>query len=251
VNPAPSSPFFAIVLAAGDSQRMGRPKALLEFDGRTALDLCVTACLEGGASEVVVVLGAEAEPIRKASRALLRSSAPVRLVVNERHATGQTSSVQCALAEIPAGAFLVFPVDLPLVDGSVVRALAEAYRKERERSQRIFVAVHAKRRGHPVLFGERTRPGVLALAPEAPLHLVVRARPGRVVEVPVRSPEILRDLDTPEDYARALEARRAGAPPAEKPAAPAPEALVAAQRPARRTETSAKGRRSRRVPKSS
>ena len=109
---------------------------------------------------------------------------------------------------------LVFPVDHPLVAGQDVAALGEAYRRDHERGQRIFVVTHEKRRGHPVLFGERLARAIVALGDADPLHRVLRADAGRVVEVPVRNEHVLTDADTAEDYENLLAAFRARQAPA-------------------------------------
>jgi molybdenum cofactor cytidylyltransferase len=207
--------FAALVLAAGESQRMGRPKALLDFDGRTALSLAIEACASGGAQEVVVVLGAGAKEIGASVPSKGKAaSPPVRTVLNERHAAGQTSSVKVGLDAVADAdlALLVLPVDHPLVEAEDVAALAEACGRDREGGRRIFVATHRGRRGHPVLFGRSLRRAILALADEEPLHRVVRAVHGRAVEVPVRNPFVLLDADTPEDHASLLAAFRARRP---------------------------------------
>lgn len=203
-------PFAALVLAAGESKRMGRPKALLDFDGATALSLATEACARGGAEEVVVVLGAGAKEIAASLPSKGKSSPPVRTVVNARHASGQTSSVKTGLEAVADAdlALLVLPVDHPLVEADDVAALAETCGRDREGARRIFVATHRGRRGHPVLFGRGLRRAILALGDGEPLHRVVRAIPGRVVEVPVRNPFVLLDADTPEDHATLLAAYR-------------------------------------------
>ncbi|MGH7150553.1 MAG: nucleotidyltransferase family protein [Planctomycetota bacterium] len=205
--------FAALVLAAGESKRMGQPKALLDFDGSSALSLATEACARGGAQEVVVVLGAEAKEIARSLPAKGKGASgapPVRTVLNERHAEGQTSSVKAGLNAVADAdlALLVLPVDHPLVEAEDVLALAEACGRDREGARRIFVATHRGRRGHPVLFGRGLRRAILALGDEEPLHRVVRAVPGRVVEVPVRNPFVLLDADSPEDHASLLAAYR-------------------------------------------
>jgi molybdenum cofactor cytidylyltransferase len=205
--------FAALVLAAGESRRMGSPKALLDFDGRSAVALAAEACVRGGAREVVIVLGAGAEEVEKHLRKTPRDAptlTPVRTVRNEGYAAGQTSSVKAGLAAVagPRLAVLVLPVDHPLVEGEDVAALAKACRRDPEGAQRVFVVTHRRRRGHPVLFGRNLRRPILALGDDEPLHKLVRAVPGRVVEVPVRNPFVLLDADTAEDHASLLAAYR-------------------------------------------
>jgi molybdenum cofactor cytidylyltransferase len=213
--------FAAIVLAAGESERMGKPKALLDFDGRTALSLAIDACRGGGAHRIVVVLGARAKEVSDSleKRDLFHrrsKGVAVQTVVHAGFRAGQTSSVKSGVEAIddPGCGLLVLPVDHPLVTGEDVAAVGEAYRRSHERGQRIFVATHNKRRGHPVLFGERLARAILALGDGDPLHRVVRAEAGRVVEVPVRNEHVLTDADTTEEYEALLAAFRARHTPA-------------------------------------
>lgn len=193
-----------LILAAGASARMGRPKALLDFAGRAALDVIRDTCRAAGLARPVVVVGADAGAIREHL-----VGAAVRLVENAQWPSGQTSSLQCALRALPAAAeaFLVWPVDVPLAAETTVRALVGVRR--RERGGGIVVPVSGGRRGHPALFAASFAAEFLALDPAVPAHAVVRKDPSRVREVPVNDPFATMPLDTPDDYARMREALRA------------------------------------------
>jgi CTP:molybdopterin cytidylyltransferase MocA len=117
----------AIVLAAGASSRMGRPKALLDMGGRPAVERVVAALRDGGAGEIVVVVGRHADEIR--AGADLRG---VRVVDNPDWAGWRTSSVQRGLAALPPGTewTLLALVDMPLVRADTVRALLAARRDD-------------------------------------------------------------------------------------------------------------------------
>jgi CTP:molybdopterin cytidylyltransferase MocA len=92
---------------------------------------------------------------------------------------------------------LLFPVDHPLVEAPVVRALLDAFAARPDAE--VVLPVHGGRRGHPVVFAARVFPEIAALGPDQPLHEVVH-RPGRVVvEVSAGSDAVLRNLDRPED----------------------------------------------------
>ena len=180
----------AVVLAAGGSTRMGRPKALVEIGGRTALAGIVGACRDGGCSPVLVVVGSDAEAVGAAARA-----AGAVVVENGAGSRGRSTSVKAALPHLPPGTrnVLLFPVDHPLVEADVVRALLAAPTAE------VVVPVHGGRRGHPILLSAALLPEIAALGDDEPLRNVVHA-PGRnVVEVPVDSDAVLRNIDRPED----------------------------------------------------
>lgn len=194
-----------IVLAAGASTRMGRPKALLPFDGETCLSLVLRACAEGGTAAPIVVLGHEAETLRAA---LPEGARPC---LNPAFAsTGPAASLQAGLRLVPAeaGAALLFPVDFPLVTGRDVAALIGRWRDAQPGGIRIVLPSHQQRRGHPALFDRAVFPALAALAPDAPIHDVVRAHAGSLEHVVVDDPWVLMDLDTPEDYERCLAAYR-------------------------------------------
>ncbi|MBI2930297.1 MAG: nucleotidyltransferase family protein [Planctomycetes bacterium] len=184
-----------LILAAGESTRMGRPKALLEFGGRTALDLVLRACRELG--DPIVVVGAHADAIR--------ARVPVDAVVNPAYARGQTSSLKVGLRNLPAGteAFLLYPVDFPLVTAAQVGRLAGAWARRGPKA-RIIIPSHDGRRGHPVVFDAFLREEFLRLADEAPARAVVRAHAEEIAYVTFDEPDVLMDMDTPEDYARCL-----------------------------------------------
>jgi molybdenum cofactor cytidylyltransferase len=180
-----------LILAAGASTRMGRHKALLVVGGLPALGRAIAVCRAAGLGRPVVVLGALAEAIRPAARG-------ARVVVNRRWARGQTSSLKAGLRALPssARAFLLYPVDFPLITPAVVRSLVAA----RERTGKaIVIPSHAMRRGHPVLFDAALRREFLALGDGEPARRVVDAEPRRIAYVAAPA-AVLRDMDTPGDY---------------------------------------------------
>lgn len=185
-----------IVLAAGASERMGRPKALLPIDGRPAVEVVAAALRSGGCERVLVVVGRHAEEIR--------SGAPldgVELVEHAGWAAGRTSSLQAGLAACGAGATCVAValVDMPFVRAETVRALLGAARSHPDAE--VVVPAHGGRRGHPIVLSAAVLPRVRALGADEPLHVVVRC--AHAVEVPVDDAGVLVDLDTPDDLRRA------------------------------------------------
>jgi CTP:molybdopterin cytidylyltransferase MocA len=192
-----------IVLAAGASSRMGRPKALLDFDGRAALDLVLDA-LHGHLAPVVV-LGPNHEEIR--GRVALGAA---RVALNPDVDSGQTASLKAALALLPpeSPAFFFMPVDVPLVAAADVARLVEAFRKNADPGKAIFIPSHAMKRGHPVLCRRELAAEFFALPSDAPARNVMNRSPARIVYVDFPEPYVLMDMDRPEDYVRCLEAYR-------------------------------------------
>jgi molybdenum cofactor cytidylyltransferase len=181
----------AIVLAAGKSERMGSPKALLPLRGRTFLAHILDAIANSTIEDPVVVIGhhrAEIEPVVKQS---------ARVIFNPDYELGMITSFQAgirALRRDITGA-LLFLVDHPLVETATIKALIANFAPHR-----IVLPVFAGRRGHPVLFASEILQEILVLTSSQGANIVVRKDPSRVVEVPVKSPGILVDVDTPEDF---------------------------------------------------
>jgi len=188
----------AVVLAAGRSRRMGAPKALLPCHGRTFLRSILDALEQAGISEVRVVLGDQADEIRAAGR--LSEDA---IVVNPRPDDGMLSSLRCGIRALGPDleGFLLWPVDHPLVLPRTVTSLVEALAAGRGG---ILVPVHDGRRGHPVLFAGRLAPLLLQAPDGVGARAVLRDHPQEVVEIPVADPGVVTDIDTPEEYGKAL-----------------------------------------------
>jgi molybdenum cofactor cytidylyltransferase len=183
----------AIVLSAGKSERMGRPKALLPFRGRTFLENILDAISESGIQHTVVVVGHHRDEIEQSV------TSPMRIVFNPDYELGMITSMQAAIRAMPtetSGALLCL-VDHPVVDPQTIKSLIAHLEPNR-----IVVPVFAGRRGHPVLFASSVLQEILALGPSQGANIVVRKDPQRVVEVSVRSAGILVDVDTPEDFQR-------------------------------------------------
>ncbi len=123
--------------------------------------------------------------------------------MNPDPARGRSSSLKRGLERAPAGDVLVVPADHPLLTRQLVARIAAAAGRAP-----IVVPSHAGRRGHPVLLSGALRAELLALGDDEPLRAVLNRDPSRVHHVEVDDPSIRVDMDTPEDYARCLEAWR-------------------------------------------
>jgi molybdenum cofactor cytidylyltransferase len=191
-----------VIVAAGRSSRMGRPKALLPAgDGQTFLSTLLRTLTDGGADEVLVVTRqGDAALGREIARAADAGVARARQVQNPAaDRGGQLSSIVAALGVVDAqsSAILVLPVDMPLVRASTVRRLIEAFRG----SQALILrAVHGGRHGHPVIFSRKVFEDLRRADPAVGARAVVHAR--GAVDVPVDDRGVLEDVDTPEDYER-------------------------------------------------
>ncbi len=183
----------AIVTAAGASSRMGRPKALLAWAGRSLLAHQTHALAEF--AEVVVVLGCHAEAIRAAPD----TASGTRFVLNESWESGRSSSLVTGFAALTGApeAVLVTGVDQPL-DPSVVDTLLSAF----EPAAEAFACPSVDgRRGHPLLLAGRLLPELLGLETLTEgLRTWTRNHRATSCEVPVADLGVLRDLNTPAQY---------------------------------------------------
>lgn len=195
----PSHPRIAgVVLAGGRSTRMGRPKAALRWGDETFIASVLRTLSDAGASPLLVVCGEHATETERA----LPAELDVSLVSNPAPERGQLSSLQVALTALgEVDGAMVSLVDHPAVRVETAAALLQAARPDR-----IVVPRHARRRGHPVVFGSALFAELRATPHEAGARAVVRADPARVVEIDVDDPGIHVDIDTPADLAAATRA---------------------------------------------
>ena len=187
--------YAGLILAAGESSRMGSPKALLEFRGETFIDRLIR-CFSAHCSPVIVVLGHEPEVIR----ASVRSRFKVGFVLNTQYQRGQFSSMQCGLRAVPADADgVVFtPVDHPNVEAETVGKLIES-------GAQIAIPQYVGRHGHPVLFSRSLIAEFLALPPDSQARAVTQRHASEIRYIDVADAGILDDIDDPEAYQRLLE----------------------------------------------
>jgi molybdenum cofactor cytidylyltransferase len=190
-----------IVLAAGASSRMGRPKALLPLGEETFLSRVCRTLAEGGVDDVVVIAGPEAAEVE---RTLAGAAVRARVVENARRDQGQLTSLQAglAVADRPGvDAVLVHLVDAPLVTPGTVRAVVEAFGRTHAPIVRPSVG---GRHGHPVVFGRAIFDELRAADPAVGAKAVVRAHAADALDVAVDDPGACQDIDTPEDYERLI-----------------------------------------------
>ncbi len=199
----------AIILAAGESSRMGRPKALLpDPGGRPFVVRLAGSFAAAGVPHIIVVAGSHSAAI---SGALDAAPLPVRpfVVTNAHPARGQLSSLWVGLDEAEragAEAVLVTLVDIPMVEVATIDRILDAWQEHRAP---IVRPAFRGRHGHPVLFDR----SVFAALRRAPLdegaRAVVHAHADDIRNVDVDDEGCVTDIDTPEDYEKLISGRGA------------------------------------------
>jgi molybdenum cofactor cytidylyltransferase len=186
-----------IVLAAGASRRLGRPKALLVLEGRTLLARAAEAQLDAGLDAVVVVLGHEAESVR--SSAGLPSDPRLRVVVNREWEEGMASSIRCGVSACgDTSAVVIALADQPDTDSVRVRAVVEAWDGEVP----LVVPVGGGRPSHPVLFARALYGELRDLRGDVGGRAIVERHWERAIRVPLTP---VGDVDTEADYRAAVD----------------------------------------------
>jgi molybdenum cofactor cytidylyltransferase len=188
-----------VVLAAGESRRMGRPKQLLPFGGATILERVVDALLDAGVGEVIVVLGHLAEEVR-----VVLGDRPVKVVINEAYREGMLSSVQCGVraAGTVQDAVLFALGDQPHIESQVVREVMDAYRSG---EAGMVIPRYGGKKGHPIIINlQRYRAAILRLPAHVGLNALMQEYADDVRFIEVSTEDIIRDIDVPEDYRREL-----------------------------------------------
>lgn len=202
--------FDCIIPAAGASSRMsepGRParlKPLLAFRESTLVETAVAAAL-GAGCRVVLVVGREAALIAACfdveAYAAARGEGLLHIVENARWEEGMLGSIQAALPSVSSAAFFLAHADMPFIEAADYRAIASAFMAAG--GETAAFGSHDGARGHPALLPSAWVPDLLALGPTESLRGFVSGKPRLLVET---GPGSLRDVDTPEDYCRALAA---------------------------------------------
>jgi molybdenum cofactor cytidylyltransferase len=204
----------ALLLAAGESERMGTPKALLEWRGQPLLSHQIQQIQRSRLTECFVVLGREAERLLPLVRSSMRPGWKARPVYNPRYGEGKCASIQAGLAAVaaPPDGILVASVDQPL-DSALLNALLRAAEVEWEKCEAagrrsIIVPAFRGRPGHPPLFCASLFAELMGISEETQgLKSIVRRNPARVMYLSWEDSGILLNLNTPMDLP-SLEARR-------------------------------------------
>ena len=188
----------AVILAAGESRRMGEQnKLLLPIGGEVLILKFVKSVCASDIDDVLVVVGHEAEKIKD-----ILQGQPVRFVANPRYLVGMTTSIQSGVRAVSpeSDGLLICLSDMPFAETSDFNCLIHAFNDFRlPESSLIVVPVFQEKRGNPVLFSREFREKILQHKGEGCRGILLEY-PKSVMEVSMENDNLFRDVDTPEDY---------------------------------------------------
>lgn len=186
----------AVVLSAGESSRMGRPKALLPIDGQTFIERIVAALKQTSVGNITIILGHKADEMKSRIDHL-----PVEILINSDYKLGQLSSLQVAVRHLEKIAdcdgMLVHLVDHPYIDPVLVATMIDRFYQS---GKLMVVPRHGGKRGHPVIFSRKLFGELLSAPMDQGAKAVVNAHRDDTLEIDTKDEGITVDIDTPELY---------------------------------------------------
>jgi len=184
----------AILLAAGQSKRMGEPKQLMPFRQSTIVEQAIDNLLGSAVNEVIVVVGYRAEDVIKAIAAK-----PIKLAVNPDYEHGMSTSIIVGLKRLHSEveAVMLALGDQPLVNSQTINRLIDEFR---DHDKGIAIPTYQGRRGHPIIFAIKYKEQLLKLKGDVGGRQIIKDHPNDVLEVAVNAESIIADFDTRSDY---------------------------------------------------
>ena len=184
----------AILLAAGESKRMGKPKQLMPLGKTTMLEQTIDNLLNSKVSEVIVVLGHKAEEIMRKL-----TTKPVKIALNPVYHQGMSTSIITGLNLVDerARAVMLALADQPFIDSQSINRLIDEFC---DHNKGIVIPTYQSRRGHPAIFAIKYKEELSGLKGDIGGRQIIEHHPDDVLEVAVDSPGINIDIDTTDDY---------------------------------------------------
>jgi molybdenum cofactor cytidylyltransferase len=199
----------AMVLAAGESTRMGQTKLLLDLEGKAILQRVLDNLCRSQVDEVILVLGHEAERILQRV-----DTHRVKVVVNKNYREGMITSIAQGLMNLndKVDAFFIVLADQPRVNPEVFNRLIAEFRRVTPQKD-IVLPTFRGRRGHPVLFSAKYKKEAFCIKGDVGLRQILQEHPDDILAVEMDTDSILQDIDTPDDYQKQLKSRLPGKDP--------------------------------------
>jgi molybdenum cofactor cytidylyltransferase len=184
----------AILLAAGKSQRMGKPKQLMPFGQSTIVEQAIDNLLGSAVDEVIVVVGYRAKEVTKTIAAK-----SVKIMFNPNYQQGMSTSIIAGLILVDpkSQAVMLALGDQPLVDSQTINRLIDEFYNH---GKGIAIPTYQGRRGHPITFAIKYKQKLLELKGDVGGREIIKDHPGDILEVAVDSESVISDIDTRADY---------------------------------------------------
>ncbi len=184
----------AVILAAGESKRMGQPKLSMVWEGKTILEHTIDNYLNSMASETIVVLGYKAKELTR-----VIGDRPAISVVNPAYREGMSSSLISGIKSVSprTQGIILALADQPAIDSQTINKLIEIFGK---RQKNIVIPVYQGKLGHPVIFHIKYREELLNIRGDIGAREVIQRHADNVLEVAVDCKGVLIDIDTPSDF---------------------------------------------------
>jgi molybdenum cofactor cytidylyltransferase len=191
-----------IILAAGASTRLGRPKQLVLLDGQPLLERVINAALESNLDHIVLVLGSHAAEIKRALGSILDHN-KLSILVNPNYHTGMAGSLKMGIRQIKNvyGAAMIILADHPNVDSGLINHLLARFQAT---DKAICVPTFKGRRGHPVCLSQKFYADIRSLTGDIGAREILRDHPDQLLTVELDSDRAFMDIDTKSDLERAI-----------------------------------------------
>jgi len=201
---------FGLLLAAGESTRMGTEKQLLTVAGRSFINRAIDGFLVSGADPIIIVLGHSFEKILEhimtSDFGMPRADFEKRVIIarNEEYKKGQLSSIKCGLSlflnknqiDFFRG-FMIQLIDRPMVGPRTFTTILQSFASD---GAQILIPSFKNRRGHPACFSAGLIEEIVCLGEDATLRDIINRHEKDVRHIAVDDPGIIQNIDTPEEY---------------------------------------------------
>ena len=194
----PKTMISAIVPAAGMSTRMGsQNKLLLSYRGKSLIEHAVDALLASDVSEIIVVIGFEAENVE--AKLAGRS---VKFIVNPGYQEGMSTSIKAGVQAVSseAKAIMIYLADQPLLTCADINQIAAAFQTAKAEGKNIVVPFHQGQRGNPVIMDATFKEAITEVSGDVGCRKVIKTNPDQVFVLEMETDHVVRDVDTMEEF---------------------------------------------------
>jgi len=183
-----------IVLAAGESKRMGRTKQILEIGRKSILEWVIDNIKNSRVNEIIVVIGHKSNLIEP-----IISGKGIKIIFNPDYKEGMSSSIKAGLKGIDPGSkgFFIFLGDQPFIGKGIIDTLIDRFNKS---NKGIVVPVYRGIRGHPVIFNVKYKEEFMKLTGDIGGRYIIEKNKNDLLEVDISTEEGIIDIDNMDDY---------------------------------------------------